>query len=310
MVGAEDGRGDEIGVLIAVVALLHPEADGVIGGSLDTQECHEVVRRYCHVGAIGARRDVHDVTFIIDVAAFDHIERVGERGVASLVLHNVLEASPVGRVELINLRADVGHIEGLLIGLTREETVGRGYQVAAAVVLSAGAVERLCSNPHVARQLGVVGKGLVAARHLLGARVAIKAEGNPTGVHPLGVVLQAVVHHLMAVELHGVRDKGVTRLAGRNLDALVVGRGDNGSCGLARAAPLHITGHLVGVVIARREGHGDGESGKRQRQSADSLDDQTDVPKILFHRLLRFGDCYIIHKDGLVLTACGNRNDE
>lgn len=57
-------------------------------------------------------------------AALADIEGVGERFVASFVLHEVFKHGPVGTVEVAVLWRHIGHIERLVVAFAREEAVG------------------------------------------------------------------------------------------------------------------------------------------------------------------------------------------
>ena len=210
--------------------MLHPEGERGVDAILHLEQGHEIILGHLHPfaarTAYGAERLAGRYG-----AALHHIEGVGERLVAAEALHKAFEGHPVALVERRKLWRHVRHVEGVVVGRGRVESVGRGAEVAAVVVSAEAARANLVGGAEV----GVVGKGLLGARYVFGTCVAVEAEGYPAAVECLFVELEAVSHDVAAAFEGAVReyDGAAVGLGGRRFHACRHLLGCGGAAALA-----------------------------------------------------------------------------
>ena len=160
----------------------------------------------------------------IDGAALHDIERVGKGSAATEVLHQVFEGRPVALVEVGELGAHVGEIEGLIVGFAREESIGRGDEMPVIIAVE-GDIGGQGFGPRkegIGGILGLFGVGLAA--YLLGAGVGVETEGDPARMKEGGIVGDGIVENGVAAGgsgRHAVDEKALGCVAGEqgHLDA-------------------------------------------------------------------------------------------
>ena len=267
---------------LAVVLVFEPEGDAAVHAIFHLEERHKVVCRhgYAPIGHIFEHADI-----TIGGAALHNVERIGEGTVATEVLHQSLERSPIFLVEVTDLRTHVAHVEGLVVGFSREEPVGRGHEVPVVVAVEreVGGERLSTGQQRVGGVLRFLGVGF--APHLFGPRFGIEAKGYPTGVEERDVVVDGIVEdgisagvggrHAMDEEAFG----GGTGELG-HLDACcgtAIGRAHFARCGLwSRIGRGNGLGRLVrpggapmdvGLVVSVAGDEGQSETAEGEEKS-------------------------------------------